>query len=67
MTNTANYALASPMLLTNDELDRIGGARGHVAEVTAGASAGATLGSALGPVGTVVGGVVGGVLGWLFG
>jgi phage tail tape-measure protein len=67
MTNTADHTLASPMLLTNDELDQIGGAMGHINEITGAAAAGAALGSAFGPVGTVVGGAVGGLLGWLFG
>ena len=65
MTNTADHA--SPMQLTNDELDQIGGAMGHINEITGAAAAGAALGSAFGPVGTVVGGAVGGLLGWLFG
>jgi phage tail tape-measure protein len=67
MTNTADHAIASPMLLTSEELDQIGGARGKLGEVTAGASAGAAVGTAFGPVGTVIGGAVGGFLGWLFG
>jgi phage tail tape-measure protein len=67
MTNTADHAFASPMLLTNEELDQIGGARGHINEITGGAAAGAAVGSVFGPVGTVVGGAVGGFLGWLFG
>lgn len=67
MTNTADHALASPMLLTNEELDQIGGAMGHINEITGGAAAGAALGSAFGPVGTLVGGAVGGLLGWLLG
>ena len=68
MTNTADHALASPMLLTNDELDQIGGAMGHINEISGAAAAGAALGSAFGgPVGTVVGGVIGGLIGWLFG
>ena len=67
MTNTADYAFGSPMLLTSDELDQIDGAKGHIKEIAAGAAAGAAVGGALGPVGTVVGGAVGGFLGWLFG
>jgi phage tail tape-measure protein len=67
MTNSANLTVASPMLLTNEELDQIGGAMGHINEITGAAAAGAALGSAFGPVGTVVGGAVGGLLGWLFG
>jgi phage tail tape-measure protein len=67
MTNTVDHMIASPMLLTNDELDQIGGAMGHLNEITGAAAAGAALGSAFGPVGTVVGGAVGGLLGWLFG
>lgn len=66
--NTADHALASPMLLTNDELDQIGGATGNLHDVKAGAAAGATIGGTVfGPVGAVVGGAVGGFLGWLFG
>jgi phage tail tape-measure protein len=64
---TADHALQSPMLLTDEELDQIDGAMGHLNEITGGAAAGAALGSAFGPVGTVVGGAVGGLLGWLFG
>lgn len=65
MTNTAN---TSPMLLTDEELDQVGGAMGHMNEITGAAAAGAALGTAIGgPAGTVIGGVVGGLLGWLFG
>jgi hypothetical protein len=67
MTNTANMTIASPMLLTNDELDMIGGAHGKIGDIAGGASAGATIGSLGGPVGTVIGAAVGGFLGWLFG
>ena len=67
MMNTADHALASPMLLTSEELDQIGGAKGHINEITGGAAAGAAVGSTLGPVGTVVGAAVGGFLGWLLG
>jgi phage tail tape-measure protein len=67
MMNSADQTITSPMLLTNDELDQIGGAMGHINEITGAAAAGAALGSAFGPVGTVVGGAVGGLLGWLFG
>ena len=64
---TVDHALQSPMLLTDEELDQVDGAMGHLNEITGGAAAGAALGSAFGPVGTVVGGAVGGLLGWLFG
>jgi phage tail tape-measure protein len=67
MMNTAYQTLASPMLLTNDELDQIGGAHGKINEITGGAAAGAAVGSVGGPVGTVIGAAVGGFLGWLLG
>ena len=59
--------LQAPVLLSEQEVDLVGGAMGHINEITGGAAAGAAIGSVFGPVGTVVGGAVGGLLGWLFG
>lgn len=62
-----DQAITSPMLLTDDELDQIGGARGDLNAISAGASAGAAIGGGFGPLGSAIGGAVGGLLGWLFG